>query len=126
MTGKVRHRLRMPWPPLIQRLARIVACACLVALAVLSLLPKDDMVRTGVDGRAEHFVAYAGTMTACGLAWGARFPVLRLAAVLIAYAAALELGQYLSPGRTPALADFAAGATGTVVAALAGATIVRR
>lgn len=110
----------------LQRAAAIGAPACLVLLAVLSLLPKDDMVRTGADGRAEHLIAYAGTMAVCALAWQAKAGLRRIAVGLIAYAALLELGQHLSPGRTPALFDFAAGAAGTLAAALAYAVSLRR
>jgi hypothetical protein len=37
---------------------RVAAWACVVLLAVLSWLPADEMIRTGVDGRIEHVVAY--------------------------------------------------------------------
>src|SRR6516164_1109054 len=40
---------------------RVLTGCCLVLLAVLSLLPAEEMVRTGLPGRFEHFVAYAGS-----------------------------------------------------------------
>jgi hypothetical protein len=40
---------------------RIVTWCCVILLAVLSLLPAQQMVRTGLPGRLEHFVAYAGS-----------------------------------------------------------------
>ena len=102
------------------RLVRLAAWATLPVLALLSLLPKDEMLRTGADGRLEHFVAYAGTTALFALGHGRRLGLARIAAALIAYAGILELGQNLSPGRSPAIVDFAAGAAGTVaVAALA-------
>ena len=38
---------------------RVLTWCCVVLLAVLSLLPAQQMVRTGLPGRLEHFVAYA-------------------------------------------------------------------
>lgn len=108
------------------RLARLAAWATLPALALLSLLPKDEMVRTGADGRLEHFVAYAGTMTLFALGYGARLAIARIAAALIAYAGVLELGQHLARGRSPALADFAAGAVGVAATAMLAAWLLGR
>jgi len=104
---------------LVRRLAPVAAWAAILLLAALSLLPKDEIVRTGVDGRLEHLVAYAGTMSVSAIAYRERFGLIRPAAALIVYAAVLELAQGLSPGRTPALFDFAAGAAGVIAAALA-------
>jgi VanZ family protein len=42
-----------------------------------------------------------------------------LAVLLIAYAGVLEISQNFSPGRTPAILDFAAGALGVCASALA-------
>lgn len=108
------------------RLVQLGAWATLPVLALLSLLPKEEMVRTGADGRIEHVVAYAGTMALFALSHGARFGLARLAAALIAYAGLLELGQSFAPGRSPALADFAAGTSGTVIAALLAAWLLPR
>ena len=47
----------------VQTSFRILAWFCVILLAVLSLLPAQDMVRTGIPGRLEHFVAYAGSAT---------------------------------------------------------------
>lgn len=108
------------------RLVRLAAWPTLPVLALLSLLPKDEMVRTGADGRFEHAVAYAATMALFALGHGARFGIARIAAALIVYAGMLELGQHLAPGRSPALADFASGAAGAVVTALLAAWLLRR
>ena len=40
---------------------RVLTWACVILLAVLSLLPDQQMVRTGLRGRLEHLVAYAGS-----------------------------------------------------------------
>jgi hypothetical protein len=99
-------------------LTRVAAWGCIVALAVLSWLPADHMIRTGFDGRIEHFVAYMLTMICLAGAYASRLPFLALAAMLIGYAGILELGQHLSPGRHPAVLDFAASLSGALVGAL--------
>jgi hypothetical protein len=40
---------------------RVLTWCCVILFAVLSLLPAQQMVRTGLPGRLEHFVAYAGS-----------------------------------------------------------------
>ena len=39
---------------------RPLAWACVVAIAILSLIPGDNRPHTGLPGRGEHFIAYAG------------------------------------------------------------------
>lgn len=94
-----------------ERLIRIAAWGCVLLLAVLSLLPADEMARTGVDGHIEHAVAYAGTALFMALSYGAAGP----AAGLVAYAGVLEFLQRYSPGRTSAFGDFAASSTGVLI-----------
>jgi VanZ family protein len=79
-----------------------------VALGVLSLLPKEDMVRTDLGGHLEHVLAYAATACVVVSAHGtANNPT--------AYAGSLETLQRFSRGRTPAIADFACSTTGVVL-----------
>jgi hypothetical protein len=40
---------------------RFLTWCCVAILAFLSLLPAQEMVRTGFPGQLEHFVAYAGS-----------------------------------------------------------------
>jgi hypothetical protein len=40
---------------------RVLTWGCVILLAILSLLPDQQMVRSGLPGRLEHFVAYAGS-----------------------------------------------------------------
>lgn len=108
------------------RLARLAAWTTLPVLALLALLPTEEMVRTGADGRLEHFVAYAGTMALFALGHHARYGIARIAASLVAYAGVLELGQNLVPGRSPAFIDFAAGGAGVAATALLAAWLLRR
>jgi VanZ family protein len=113
----------------VRRLVRPAAWTCIVALAVLSLVPGSGIVRTGWDGDLEHVIAYAAATPIIAAAYARRLGVRRLAALLVAYAGALELGQNFSPGRHPALLDFAASAAGVIagsVAFAAAAGLARR
>ncbi len=98
---------------------RLGAWTCVVLLAVLSWLPADHMVRTGVDGRIEHFIAYMGTTLFIGAAYALRLGLLRIMAMLICYAGILELGQNFSPGRHSSVFDFAASSFGVIAGAIA-------
>jgi hypothetical protein len=51
---------------------RILTWCCVTLLAVLSLLPAQDMVRTGFPGELEHFVAYAGSASIAMAGYGPR------------------------------------------------------
>jgi VanZ family protein len=95
------------------RALRVLSWLCVPLLAVLSLLPAKDMVRTGLDGRIEHFIAYAGTMLLMSFAYGTDKGARNIAALCV-YAGALEILQYLSSGRHPSFFDFAAGAAGAI------------
>ncbi len=101
----------------IARVARPASWAAIMLLALLSLLPREEMIRTGAAGWLEHVVAYAGTMLLCAAGYSTRLGLLRPALALVAYAALLELGQHVAPGRSPALTDFAASASGVIVTA---------
>lgn len=105
--------------PDLPKLFRLAAWACLLLLAVLSWLPGEDMIRTGINGRIEHVIAYLGTMLLVGAAYGLRLGLFRLAAMLIAYAGVLELGQNFSPGRHSSVFDFAASSCGVIAGAIA-------
>jgi hypothetical protein len=52
---------RLMLASLINPSLRVLTWCCVILLAVLSLLPAQQMVRTGFPGRLEHFVAYAGS-----------------------------------------------------------------
>ena len=104
--------MRYDRPPF--RVLRPVAWGCVVLLAVLSLLPAEEMVRTSLGGHIEHATAYAGTALLIGLgypAWGWR----RIAAVLVIYAGVLELLQNFSPGRHPAILDWLSSSIGAMI-----------
>jgi VanZ family protein len=93
---------------------KVVAWSCLVVLGVLSLLPSASLKRTGFGGHLEHFVAYLLTAGIFYLAYRSRRQSVMIVIGLAAAAALLEIGQYFSAGRTPALGDWMASTTGVV------------
>jgi len=98
---------------------RILTWACVVVLGFLSLLPAEDMVRTGFPGQLEHFAAYAGSGAIAMAAYGLNRRGGRVIASLWLYAGILEWLQHYSPGRHPAVEDFAASALGTLCGGVA-------
>jgi len=97
---------------------RLAFFACLVVLVLLSWLPGDAMVRTGIGGQVEHTVAYFGTAVIMALAYRER-PRLRLQVLLlVVLAGILEVGQLYVPGRSFAVFDFAASSAGAIIGGL--------
>src|SRR5947207_3096059 len=87
------------------RIFRLLAWCCAAALAVLSLLPGEEMVRTGFPTRLEHLVAYAGSTAITVLGYGYRWGATRIIGGFWIYAGVLEYLQQFSPGRHAAIAD---------------------
>lgn len=83
-------------------------------LAVLSLLPRDNLPRTELGGHWDHVLAYAATALVFAIGAHRRtWPIMLM--TLIAYAGALEALQSLMPGRTPHIGDFSYSAVGVIV-----------
>ena len=72
------------------------------------------MVRTGFPGQLEHFAAYAGSGAIVMAAYGLNRRGGRVIGCLWLYARVLEYLQHFSPGRHPAVEDFAASALGAL------------
>ena len=109
----------------IQTSFRILTWFCIILLAVLSLLPAQDMLRTGIPGELEHFVAYAGSASIAivGYRWRG---AMRIIGLFWMYAGILEYLQHFSPGRHPSIVDFAASALGALFGGAVGAFLVHR
>ena len=105
---------------------RVLTWWCAVLLAVLSLLPAHDMVRTSLPGRVEHFIAYAGSAAIAMAGYGATRGAAQIIGGFWVNAGVLEYLQHFSPGRHPAIGDFAASALGTVCGGLVIAIVRRR
>ena len=52
--------MRTGW---LRTLLRFLTWCCIALLGFLSLLPAQDMMRTGFPGEIEHFACYAGSAT---------------------------------------------------------------
>jgi VanZ family protein len=102
---------------------RILTWCCIILLAVLSLLPAQDVVRTGLPGRLEHFVAYAGSAVIAMVGYGRSQGGTRIIVLFCLYAGILEYLQHFSPGRHPSIEDFAASALGALCGGLAVAFV---
>jgi len=111
---------------LTMRSIRVLTWFCVVLLAILSLLPAQDMVRTGFPGRVEHIAAYAGSAAIAMAGYGARRGVAQIVGGFWVYAGILEYLQHFSPGRGPAIGDFTASALGALCGGLVIALIRRR
>jgi VanZ family protein len=105
---------------------RVLTWCCVIVLAVLSLLPARAMVRTGLPGLVEHFVAYAGSAAIAVAGYGASRGSMEIIGGFWIYAALLEYLQRFSPGRHPTIADFVASALGALGGGLTVALLVRR
>jgi VanZ family protein len=101
---------------------RVLTWCCVILLAVLSLLPAQDMVRTGIPGEFEHFVAYAGSAS-IAMAGYERQRITRIIGLFWMYAGLLEYLQRFSPGRHPLIMDFAASALGAFFGGFAAALL---
>jgi len=119
-----------PSPSHVVSIARPLAWACVVVIAVLSLVPGDARPHTGLPGRAEHFIAYAGTGFLFSLAYcGLRQRMLALISLAIA-SGAFEVLQNFVPGRSPspldALASTSGLAFGLILGSILSAVVCRK
>jgi VanZ family protein len=96
-----------------------------ILLALLSLMPAQNMVRTGFPGQLEHFVAYAGSASVAVAGYGRRVAV-RIIGLFWVYAGLLEYLQRFSLGRHPSIADFSASALGASFGGLFAVLLARR
>lgn len=114
----------MDWTGM-RRVFAVATWTCVLIIVVLSLLPGNEMVRTGFDGHLEHAAAYAGTGFFAGIAYRVEERWLRLAGLLAALAGTMELLQHFSPGRHPAFSDFAASSSGGIIGLAVAALALR-
>jgi VanZ family protein len=105
---------------------RVLTWCCVILLAVLSLLPAHQMVRTWLPGRLEHFIAYAGSAAVAMAGYGASRGPMQIIGGFWVYAAVLEYLQHFSPGRHPSFLDFVASTLGALCGGLAVALLWRR
>ena len=108
------------------RLLYVATWLCVTALIVLSLLPGELRPHTGMEGRLEHFIAYA--ITGLIATWAYRMPV-RAVVGLALLSCVMELLQIYVPFRTAAVLDAVAsslgGAVGSGIGLLVSAAFAR-
>ena len=83
-------------------------------------------MRTDLPGQAEHIIAYAGATAIATAGYGLNRGAARIIACFWLYAAVLEYLQNFSPGRNPAVIDFAASAFGALCGGVAVVILRRR
>ena len=122
MLNPVTMASRVPMRPgLFRSSVRLLTWACVILLAVLSLMPLEEIeaVRTDLPGQVEHIIAYAGSTAVAMAGYGLNRGAARIIGCFWLYAATLEYLQNFSPGRNPALVDFAASAFGALCGGVA-------
>ena len=109
-------------PGLLRTSLRVLTWLCVVVLAVLSLTPGEEIepLRTDLASQVEHIIAYAGSGAIAMAGYGLNRGAVWVIGSLWVYAGILEYLQHFSPGRNPAIVDFAASAFG----ALCGGVVV--
>jgi VanZ family protein len=93
----------------------LVLALLLAGIAYATLMPVGFQVRLGLHWLLEHFLAYFALTSLACLAWPRP---MRVAAVLLPLAVALEAAQALTPDRTADLATALSAAAGVAAAAL--------
>tara|TARA_R110001606_G_scaffold362905_1_gene516775 strand:- start:32 stop:412 length:381 start_codon:yes stop_codon:yes gene_type:complete len=103
--------------PIIRRIAGITSLLVALAIAVLSLVPGQDLPDVNLSDKAEHAIAY---MVLAGLIcfWLGRERIMRGTIVAVGYGAVLEFAQALAgTGRTPSVLDAGANLLGACIGA---------
>lgn len=97
--------------------ARLGVGLLAVAVALLSLLPRDYRLHTGVlSGKLEHALAYLLLGAVMTIAARRSHKPHRVALALVAYAGVLELGQLIISSRREAtIGGFVASAGGAIL-----------
>jgi VanZ family protein len=114
--GEQMHRLLTAKRLFILR--RVAFLGCIMALATLAWLPANTMARTALGGQVEHLIAYLGTTIVMGMAYPTHPRLAAHSALLIGYAAILEVGQLGAAGRHASFDDFAFSAAGVAIGGL--------
>lgn len=111
--------------PALRRLAGIAAVGLMIAIAVLSLLPPDNLQPVDNSDKLNHFIAYGCLGLAMAIAAGPG-RALRAFLITIVYGALMEVAQALAPtGREFSLLDEVANILGASLGT-AVALVLRR
>ena len=100
-------------------LLRIFSIAGIVLIAILSLVPGDVQMRTGMPKTVEHFAAYLGVAFILVIGRSSILHAAAAAVLLSGFSFAMEVFQEFIPGRTGGLPDAAASSAGAFTGAIA-------
>jgi VanZ family protein len=107
-----------------RRVFQVIAWVSLAAIVALSLVSPAWRPVTVLPHNVEHLAIFA--IAGFALALGYPGHVSRLMVLLVIFAGAVELAQFVTPGRHPRLIDFvvdaASACAGALLAALVGRT----
>ena len=110
----------------IDRGRHVAALCCYLVMAVLSSVPGELRPHVpGFSDKLEHFAAFLVLGAVTVLSSSQAFSGRRLFAIVVAYAAVLEVGQYFIPGRVASLLDLAASSAGALVGVTLGLSVRR-
>jgi hypothetical protein len=93
---------------------------------VVSMLPAQEMVRTGLPGQLEHFVAYGGSATIATAGSGLNRGGKRIVGCSWIYSGFLEYLRHFSSGGHPSIEHFGASMLGASSGGLTVALLWRR
>jgi VanZ family protein len=94
---------------------KIAGGLAVIALAVLSLVPRELRPHTGAPGPLEHVVAYGIVSGLLTFGYVKRYQPSIIVLSLCLYAAILEIAQIWVSGRNPTIIDFAASSAGAFI-----------
>jgi VanZ family protein len=106
-----------------RRLFRLIAWACVAAIVTLSLVSPSLRPVTRLPHNLEHLAIFAIMGVALGLGYPGR--LMRHIALLVIFAGAIEVAQFVTPGRHPRLIDFVVDAASACAGAALAALLVR-
>ena len=106
-----------------RRVFQVIAWVSLAAIVALSLVSPAWRPVTILPHSLEHLAIFLLTVFALGLGYPGH--LVRLMALLVIFAGAIELAQFFAPGRHPRLIDFVVDAASACVGAMLAALLVR-
>jgi len=112
-----------PYDMTSRRLFRLIAWASFAAIVALSLVSPSWRPVTKLPHNLEHFAIFIITGFALGLGYAGRLA--SHMAVLVVFAAAIEVAQFITPGRHPRLIDFVVDAASACAGVALAAFVMR-
>jgi len=106
-----------------RRAFQITAWVCVAAIVALSLVSPALRPVTMLPHNVEHVAIFIITGFALGLGYPGH--AARLLVLLVIFAGAIELAQFVAPGRHPRLIDFVVDAAGACAGAALAALLAR-